>query len=48
MTVCAAGNSSVPLMKQAGYSHASPGAPSFGNGRHEDQGGEVDEDHARR
>ena len=32
MIVSAAGNSSVPLMKHAGYSHASPGTPSFGKG----------------
>ena len=32
MTVCGAGNSSVLSMKQAGKEHASPGAPSLGNG----------------
>ena len=31
-TTCGAGNSSVPSMKQTGKAHASPGAPSFGNG----------------
>ena len=31
-TTWGAGNSSVPLMKQAGYAHSWPGSPPLGNG----------------